>query len=122
MGVERGQAEVEERACRSLDAGGSFGDEEQRAQDPPKPESSGVAGADTESAEGFFSAVARGVIVADAEASMSIAAVGAMLSEEERISVCFRERAAVWRLFWNHMVTVLRSLRKHKRYESIVQC
>lgn len=51
--------------------------------------------------------------MADAEASMSMAAVLVCARpSEDKDSDCFLERATVWRLFWNHMVTVLRSLRK----------
>jgi hypothetical protein len=57
---------------------------------------------------GVFSVVApRGDIVADANARMSIAAVGVVAPSELS---CLLDRAKVWRLFWNHMVTVLRSL------------
>ena len=98
-----GQAS-QELAYRNRDAGRSeLSRDEQQAHDPPEPEPSRVA----------VSVAARGVIVADAEASMSIAVVGTSVSEENLYdSDCFLERATVWRLFWNHMVTVLRSLLK----------
>jgi len=69
---------------------------------------SGWTGTDAKYAEGF-SAATRGDIVADADASMSIAAVGVI--EPSELS-CLLDRAKVWRLFWNHVVTVLRSLCK----------
>ena len=56
-----------------------------------------------------FSVATRGDIDADANARMSMAAVGVVAPSELS---CLLDRARVWRLFWNHMVTVLRSLCK----------
>lgn len=72
--------------------------------------------AEVEDTEGFASAGgaaagARGDIFADTDASMSTAVVevsALALAPSDRSS--FLDRANVWRLFWNHMVTVLMSL------------
>ena len=63
---------AQELAYRSRDAGRSeLSRDEQQAHDPPEPEPSRVVVSAT-----------RGVIVADAEASMSIAVVGTKVSED----------------------------------------